>query len=235
MRLRDSYDIPGEIAQADHSPAFSQFLWNWFGDTRALTHGEPDLSFLKDLTPAELELARSLIRRNLKLKQQHVIKAIPILHDELGAPLLREMLDRETDASWLLTIAGALWKLNRDPVFWECLQRAKARCPEVFQYSHLWQVLWVGDERALDFLIDLLDQKNWGVQSMTLGLLNELEFGRRMGIPARTMPHQPEYYRKVRRDPAFRERMISAIKCFLTFSLHSQRSWTSCRGTCFCR
>jgi hypothetical protein len=48
-------------------------------------------------------------------------------------------------------------------------------------------------------------------QSFTLGLLNELEFGRRMDIPASKMPHQPADYRKMRADSAFRAHMVSAI------------------------
>ena len=58
LRLRDSFDVPEEIARGQHSPAFSSFLWNWFGDTSLLTHGEPDITFLKDLTPEELATAR---------------------------------------------------------------------------------------------------------------------------------------------------------------------------------
>ena len=58
MRLADSYDIPDEVSRGPHSPAFEQFLRNWFGDTYALTHGELDLSFLDDLPPEELALAR---------------------------------------------------------------------------------------------------------------------------------------------------------------------------------
>jgi hypothetical protein len=87
----------------------------------------------------------------------------------------------------------------------------KSLRPSIFQGVHLWQVLWLDDERAVDFLIDLLNQKDWPALSMTLGLLNQLEFGRPMGVPAREMPHQPADYRKLRGDPAFRAHMVAAI------------------------
>jgi hypothetical protein len=55
LRLRDSYDVPSEVALGSHSRAFGEFLWNWFGDTYRITRGELDLTFLRDLTPEELE------------------------------------------------------------------------------------------------------------------------------------------------------------------------------------
>jgi hypothetical protein len=211
LRLRDSYDIPEDVAAGSHSPSFGNFLWSWFGDTYAVTHGELDLTFLDDLTPEELSLARELIRRNLRLKRNHIIEGASALHDVDAAPILLKMFHEEPDISRRLTLAGALWKINRDHVFVECLDEAKATHGGIFAFRHLLQVLWLDDERAVDFLIDLLNAKEWMTQSMTLGLLNELEFGRRMGIPAREMPHQPADYRKMRADPAFRAQMVSAI------------------------
>jgi hypothetical protein len=46
---------------------------------------------------------------------------------------------------------------------------------------------------------------------MTLGLLNQLEFGGSMGIPARQMPHQRADYRRLRGHAAFRAYMVVAI------------------------
>jgi hypothetical protein len=156
-----------------------------------------------------------LIRRNLRLKRNHIIEGASALRDIDAIPILREMLREETDTSRRLTLAGALWKINRDPAFIECLEEAKSKHSDIFQGVHLWQVLWLDDERALDFLIDLLNTKGidllnakeWMTQSFTLGLLNQLEFG----IPATRMPHQPADYRKLRADPAFRAHMVAAI------------------------
>jgi hypothetical protein len=222
LRLRDTFDVPEDIATGAHSPAFSKFLWNWFGDTRALTHGELDITFLRDLTPEELSLARQLIRRNLSLKRNHIIEGVSALHDVDAAPILREMLHEESDISRRLTVAGVLWKVSRDPVFLSCLDEARSKSISMFATPHLWQVLWLDDERAIDFLMSLLDEGDWSVQSLTLGLLNELEFGRQMGIPAAKMPHQPADYRKLCADPAFRAHMTAAIH---KRNLESKNGW----------
>jgi hypothetical protein len=224
MRLRETYDVPEAVANGQHSAAFSAFLWNWFGDSRALTHGELDISFLQELTPEELSLARELIRRNLGLKLNHVIEGAAALRDLDAAPILRRMLDEETDISRRLTIAGTLWKINRDPAFRACLEDTRSKLPTLFIGVHLWQVLWLDDEQAVDFLVGLLDVRDWTVESLTLGLLDELEFGRRTEVPAIRLPHQPAYYRKMRSDPSFRALMVEAIR---RRNAASKNGWSS--------
>jgi hypothetical protein len=111
-----------------------------------------------------------------------------------------------------LMMAWALWKIERDPIFVECLHEARSARPKIFGYVHLDQVLWLNDERALDFLVGLLEVKEGIVYSFTLGLLNELEFGRRMRIHHSKMTHQPADYRKLQKDPTFRAQMVAAIR-----------------------
>lgn len=222
MKLRDIYDIPYDVANGAHSPAFTKFLWNWFGDTGAITHGELDITFLRNLTSEELLLAQQLIRRNLCLNQNHIIEGVSALHDVDAIPILHRMLHEESDISRRLTITGALWEVSRDPEFPACLEEAKSKSITVFATPHLWQVLWLDDARAIDFLVDLLDKGDWSVQSLTLGLLNELEFGRGMGVAAAKMPHQRADYRKLRADPAFRVHMAAAIH---RRNLESRNGW----------
>jgi hypothetical protein len=149
MWLSDSYDVPREVVDGPHSPAFREFLVTWFGSTRRIYSGLPDLTVLKNLTPEEITLAQQLVRRNLKCRHIHIINATWALRDSSAAPLLRTMLEDEPDPSRRLTIAGALWKLVRDPVFVECLERTKGTGTMV---AHIDQLLWLDDERALDFL-----------------------------------------------------------------------------------
>ena len=212
MYIRDSYDIPEEVAQGPHSPAFATFLRSWFADTTALTHGELDITFLKELTDEELDLAREMIRRNLRVKHDHIIEGAAALRDPAAVPILSRMLSEERNWSRKLVIAGALWKIAQDSEFIVHLKEARAADPSLFVWRHLLQVLWLGDERAVDFLIELLDVNDSMVHSFTLGLLNELELGRRMGIPAANMPHQRADYRKLRRDAGFRSHMVDAIR-----------------------
>lgn len=83
------------------------------------------------------------------------------------------LLEDEFDESRRLTIAGALWKLVRDPVFLEYLERAKMS-GLIATYAHLLQVLWLDDERALDFLIDLLPQDDVDKRKAALFRLRNL-------------------------------------------------------------
>jgi hypothetical protein len=171
--------------------------------------GELDISFLDDLTPEELAVARGLIRRNLGLRQDHIIQGAAALHDVEAVPALRGLLGTEPSESRGLIIAGALWNLIRDPVFVDRLVRAGRKGCDLLRGAHLYQVLWLDDERALDFLINLLDHK--GLRGWALELLNRLELGPQRGTSAQ-MPHQPDYYRGMRSNPAFRERMIAIVK-----------------------
>src|SRR5262249_7853802 len=110
MTLRDRYDIPAEVLQEPHSPAFKAFLWNWFGNETQLARGELSLDFLRDLTPHELQLARSILRNNLTLGYPHLLEGAVVLHDVSAIPVLRTMLNSERDLSLQLTICAALWE-----------------------------------------------------------------------------------------------------------------------------
>jgi hypothetical protein len=198
------------------------------------------LTFLDDLTTEERELAREIVRRNLKLKYTHIIQGVSALHDISAVPKLRAMFNEESDESRRLTIAGALWKLVKDPVFIECLERAKANGS--LGYFEQIMVLWLDDARAIDILIDVLPQRDreaapwrllkWlafrpvlrpllirahiahahGNQegSFTLSLLNQIELGRQIAAN-REMWRLPSDYRRPRHEVAFRELMTAAV------------------------
>ena len=143
------------------------------------------------------------------------------------------MFGAESNESLRLTIAGALWKLNKDPVFMESLIRAKDSSL-LRVYAHLLQVLWLNDERAIDLLLDLLppedhDPRHWammpfrkpalrmlgehqesrGAGPWALSLLNYLEAGHHVPPDGQ---HPPSYYQAQRKDPVFRETMVRAVQ-----------------------
>ncbi len=170
MWLSDMYDVPQDVVDGLHSQAFRQFLLNWFGSNR-VSFAER-LRSVNDLTPEEVTVGRELIRRNLKCNHSHIISGTWALGDLEAVPLLRMMFDHEQDESRRLLIAGALWKLSSDPVFIECLIRAK-KSGLLEVYFHLEQVLWLNNERAIDFLIDLLPETDHdGVWARRLRGLN---------------------------------------------------------------
>ena len=123
MWLSDLYEVPQELVDNPPSPEFRQFLLNWFG-SNAVNRGEKVRS-ATCLVPEELTLARELMRRNLKTRYGRIINGTWILGDTEAIPLLREMFASEMDEGRRLTIASALWQLCQDPVFIECLNRAR--------------------------------------------------------------------------------------------------------------
>ena len=70
-----SYDIPYDAQPKDglHSPAYRKFYENFFLDATGLIRHEVDPDFINALTPQETELAKDMIRRNLKLAIQVLI------------------------------------------------------------------------------------------------------------------------------------------------------------------
>jgi hypothetical protein len=83
------------------------------------------------------------------------------------------MLEDEPEESRRLTIAGALWKLGRDPVFPEHPEQAK-KSGLIAVYPHLLQALRLDDERPLDFLIDLLPKDDEDKRKAALILLRKV-------------------------------------------------------------
>ena len=54
--------------------------------------------------------------------------------------------------------------------------------------AHFHQILWLRDERAIDLLLDMPDDKDHFVRFLALSKLNELEFGRRFWVPENKAP-----------------------------------------------
>jgi HEAT repeat protein len=211
LAIGDPYDVPEEARRGFHSEAFRQFLYHWFADTWALTRGEVDLAFLNDLIPEECELAKELLRRNLKFRQTHIIEGTAMLGDLEAVPMLRDLLSKQSDLSWQLTISGVLWKLVRDPSFPEYLNRMKTSESAILKQAHLHQILWLGDERAIDLLIDLLDDHDDFVRRLALTSLNDLEDGRRF-LAGEDVAYDEAAYRKRRHDPILRRRLVDALR-----------------------
>lgn len=211
-KLRSAYDLPDELIPKPHSRAFADFIKYWFFQEMALLRRELDCSFLRDLTPEELDAARKLIRMNLRTRHVHIIEGAAALEDVEAVPMLRAMLAEESDESRRLTIAGSLWKLARDPVFVDCLEQMVTSQNASLKQAHDYQILWLGDERAIDFLVRLLDDADDFVKFLALSTLNSLEFGKGFLVPSHQLPSQPESYRARRSDPVFRTKMVVQLR-----------------------
>ena len=171
------YDIPAKAKRQSKrgSAAFQTFYRHFFVNECGLIRGEVDLSFLKDLTPQETTLAKDLIRRNLNRGYTHILQGAAALHDHEVVPQVKEMLACESNLSRRLTIAGTLWKLDKDPSFVECLYDMVQSDSNSLKEAHIDQIAWLGDERAINLLIDLLEDDGSFVRYLALSRLNEIE------------------------------------------------------------
>ncbi|MFN9367714.1 MAG: hypothetical protein ACK6CT_02955 [Planctomycetia bacterium] len=116
------------------------------------------------------------------------------------------------DLSRRLTIAGALWKINRDPCFPGLLAKMIAADDEALKVAHMDQVLWLGDVRSIRMLIDLLSDPHRFVRSLALSRLNEAEYGRR--FLAEDLPRPAEDYVRSLSDSVFMEGMVERLNAW---------------------
>ena len=206
-----SYDIPYNAQPKDglHSTAYRKFYENFFVDATGLIRHEVDLDFINALTRPEIELAKDLIRRNLKLQYVHIIEGVAALQDHELVPQLREMFTQERDLSRKLTIAGTLWKLEKDPIFPECLGEMTKSDNDSLKVAHIHQTAWLGDERTIYFLIDIF-QGGYGLaRHLAISMLNEIEDKR--SYLGSDLPHPEKHYLALKEDKVFMEKMVKNL------------------------
>lgn len=206
------YDIPRPLKRKCQSGSaelrafYNLFFVNWLGVVR----GEVNLDFLNQLSPNELAIARELVRRNLGKGSLHLVKGAAALKDVDALPILRTLFNNHTDLSRRLTIAGSLWKLDRDPRFLECIEQMIASDSNTLKEVHIDKVLWIGDERSINYLILLLDDGGKFVRSLALRFLNLIERGRRSS--SADPQTSASDYKMLQSDPDFIGRMVTRLQ-----------------------
>ncbi len=206
-----TYDIPYEAQPKNglHSNAYHKFYENFFIDATGLIRREVDLGFIGELSSHETELAKDLIRRNLKLRYVHIIEGVTVLQDHELVAQLSDMFSHESNFSRKLTIAGTLWKLEKDPVFPECLQKMAKSDDDTLKAAHIHQITWLGDERSVNLLIDILESGIGFAQHLSLSILNAIENKKfYLGLD---FPHSKKYYISHKRDAAFMDKMVKNL------------------------
>jgi len=205
------YDIPSKSKRQSKrgSPALQSFYRNFFVNEFAVTRGEVDLGFLNDLVPEEAAIAKDLIRRNLKHGYTHIIEGAGALHDQEAVPQLKELFASASSASRRLTIAGALWKINQDPCFPECLREMVESDSDSLKVAHMDQVTWLGDDRSINIFIDLLADPDSFVRHLALSRLNEIEHKKR--FLGADLPRSSDEYIACRNDGGFMKMMVQNL------------------------
>jgi hypothetical protein len=203
------YDVPAEALARQASPAFEAFLYHFFVNSIALSRREVDLGFVDDLTEQELVIAKQLLRRNLKLNYTHLIAGCATLDDRDSIRPLKFMYASERDLSRRLTIAEALWRIDRDPVFVECVYQMVQSESEILKEAHIQQVLCLGDERSIDLLIALLGDAGGFVRHLALSKLNSIECRNLCFFcPLDELPHSASDYTARRNNVDFKAMMV---------------------------
>lgn len=205
------YEIPDGVFRKARSRAFKQFYHNWFEEPLGLIRHEVDTRFLYDLKLEERVLAIDLLRRNLRLGHAHIVEGIALLDDKESVPTLKNMLAETTNASLRLTIAGSLWKLSKDESFLEEIERMVSQGDRFLKEAHLDQILWLGDERSIGYLVDLMSEGDTFASHLALSRLNEIEDNKRYLLATDELPHQPDYYRESCKDPSFIQTMVTKL------------------------
>lgn len=190
------------------STAFKDFYACHFIDAFGLSRGDVDTYFFNAMTADEKEIAKRLIRQNLKLRQAHLFRASGLLQDKEALPILYEQFQNNTDLSWLLTIGQAIWMLNGDELYPTLLRQLKNHSSDTMREAHFDQVTDLKNEESIEMLFDYLNDKSRLVKSMALSKLNFLVTGNYTFYP----PYDRDYFITKRNDKTFKHGLLQNLQ-----------------------
>jgi hypothetical protein len=190
------------------STAFKDFYKNHFIDQRGLARQEVDTYFFNSMTLEEKEIAKRLIRQNLKLRQVILFRASGLLQDKEALPLLYDQFQNNTDLSWLLTIGQAIWKLNGDELYPKLLRQLKDHTSDTMREAHFDQVTDLKNEESIEMLFDYLADKSGLVKSMTVSKLNYISAGQY----EQNQRFDRAYFLSKQNDKEFKSELLEKLK-----------------------
>ena len=212
MREDSDVAIPEPVDLDAASAAFRDFYQNHFVDTLVARRNEFDWSIVKRFRKNEVALARRLVRANLDRGAVY-LDAAGLLNDREAIPALHDLLERARHLSARIVVARALWFLERAPEYPLLIERLVRSTDAALKLQHFWDILILADERALDHLLSLAEDRDESVRKAALDQLTTLSEGRfRRIVVARRSPHDLPYFRLRRDNPRFRQRMLRALK-----------------------
>lgn len=190
------------------STAFKDFYASHFIDAFGLSRGDVDTYFFNAMTSEEKEIAKRLIRQNLKLRQAHLFRASGLLQDKEALPILYEQFQNNIDLSWLLTIGQAIWKLNGDELYPALLRQLKNHSSDTMREAHFDQATDLKNEESIETLFDYLNDKSGLVKSMALSKLNFLLTGNYTFKPQ----YDRDYFIAKRNDKTFKHDLLQNLQ-----------------------
>ena len=202
---------PVNLDQA--SPAFREFYSLHFADRILLHRSEADWGFAAKLTPAELALARRLVRMNLHLGQVYRDSAA-LLNDRDAIPLLYRMLDDAKTLTEKINIARPLWVLERSPSYPPLIERLVRGKDASLKHWHIFEILLLADERAIDHLYTMAEDNDESVRELALFHLTALADawkGRFWNSESRKTPAF-SYFQERRGRPRFMKQMLKELR-----------------------
>jgi hypothetical protein len=202
------YYIDIDPNSADFSKAFKDFYSNHFENTWGLTRGEVDTYFYSAMTKDENEIAKRLVRYNLKLRYTHLFKASGDLHDNEALPILYEHLQDSKDLSRQLTIGQAIWKINGDGLYRELLRKLQGHPDHFTKEAHFEQVTDLKNQESIEMLLAYLNDSADFVRYLALSKLNYLL----TGTGSFENQFDKDYFLTRQKDELFRTKLLISLQ-----------------------
>jgi HEAT repeat protein len=206
--METSYQIDIDPNSEQFSQAFKEFYHNHFVNSYGLARREVDTSFFKTMTEEEKDIAKRLIRNNLKLRQAHLFRAAGELKDEEALPILYELLNNNTDLSWMLSIGQAIWKINGDKMYLELLRKLQTHPSGTLKAAHFEQVTDFKDDECIEMLFDYLEDPDDFVRHLALSKLNYLSTGKH----ASENRFGRKHFLEKRNDETFKSELLHCLQ-----------------------
>ena len=204
----DKYFIDIDPNSGSFSNAFKDFYHNHFVNAYGLSRNEIDTYFFNSMSENEKDIAKSLIRQNLKLRQSHLFRAAGILKDEKALPILYDQLEENSDLSWLLVIGQAIWRINGDKIYPKLLRQLKEHSSDTLREAHFNQVVDLKNKESIEMLFGYLNDKSKLVQAMTLSKLNLLSEGKHES----KQRFDREYFLAKKTDEKFKAQLLENLR-----------------------
>lgn len=195
------------------SPAFRTFYHSYFIDKILVLRNELDDKWVDGLSPDELDLARRLVRANLANGQIYR-EAAALLNDRDAIPLLHAMLEGTRDLSEKIYIALPLWYLERAPAYPVLINELVHSKQSELKKRHIWEILAIGDMRAIDHLFTLAEDADESVRELAIFHLTALSNSWRGRFWNNESLKTPDlaFFKKRRTNRRFLARMIRELQ-----------------------